>query len=322
MEQNYIDNIYPEKLNTQKIILCSTLNNNEILYILNNFFKVFNIIFFNENNRKINCIKHFVGKKTGPVIILFDIELHDESKDNYISSIHLINKLDKSFSYSLQELYNLLKKYIRNTITFNDFDNIFTFSSNKIKDSDIIQSLNICHNMMAVDTIFSLKILLLLAHQAPEFCLDEIDTLFKLLSKHMLKSNKTLISEYVIVILSILSSNSKSIKRFLPYLDIMFIDYDFLENITQSCHIKFMHHYILIIFGNIINNINNINIIQHFKILDRIKYNNIFKIKKDLISNGMTQYVKNIDNYIFRLYVMFGILLIAFIFFILYLFYI
>ena len=70
---------------------------------------------------------------------------------------------------------------------------------------------------MAVDTIFSLKILLLLSYQSPEDCFDEIDNLFKLLSKHITNFNETLISQYIIFILSILSNNSKFTKILIFY---------------------------------------------------------------------------------------------------------
>ena len=295
MEHIYNDiNIKP--INSKKLVLYSTLNNNEIIRILNNFFRIFNIIYIYENNTKINCITHFIGKITGPSVILFDIELQNESLEDYVSSIYLINNNELQ-NYYLKELYDLLKKYLNNNITFNDFNNIFTFSSNNLKDYDIIQSLNICRNMINVDTLCSLKMLLLLAYQSPESCLGEIDNLFKLLSNNIIYGYNKLIPQYIIVILSILSNNRKSINKIIFYLPIMIDDYYILENMIQTCNIKFVRYYLLIIFGNIFN---DINIIQYFSLFNKIDYDNLLRLRTDFISNNMIQNMNNIDNYIFR----------------------
>ena len=215
------------KSNIGKLSLYTNMNNNQIIDLLNNFFKIFNIIYVFENqykesnkNIKINCITHFIGKIRGPCILLFDVEIEICNTINKESSIHLINKCDKSYFYVLKDLYGLLNKYMNNSISFNDFNNIFTFSTNKIKDSDIIQSLNVCHNTMSCDIMLSLTILLSLAHQAPDSCLDEIDNLFKLLSTHISRQNENLISQYIVVILSILSNHNNSTNKLLFYFDI------------------------------------------------------------------------------------------------------
>jgi hypothetical protein len=293
--KNYRTNIKEE--NNHKLILYSNMNNNEMMKALNNFFKVFTITYTYEGNKTINCVTYFVGKITGPSILLFDIQLQHESKDDYILSIHLINKSKESQNYSLKELYDLLNKYLNNSMIINDFNSIFTFSSNKIRDCDIVQSLVICHNMMAVDTIFSLKILLLLSNQSPESCLDEIHNLFKLLSKNIMNNYETLIPQYIVLILSILSNNRKYTKKILFYLPIVLDDYYLLEKSIQSCNIKFIRYHMQVIFGNIFN---NINIIDHIRLLDKIRYHHLLRLRKDFISNDMIKNVKNIDNYIFR----------------------